>query len=364
MRIWWYIAFQFLKNIIAILILVLLIYFILTYMEESQRYFDKYDVPHNVIFRYYFWQLPAITIQLLPFVVLVAGIITNWVLAKHGEIAALRAAGLSIMRVSFPLISIALAFMVAHFMISEFILPASSNRFYRVQYEEIEKNNAVALFTDSTWLKAINTILHFDEYDEIKQELFNVEYFKTNSEGSIVQIVHAKSGYFEENISRWVLRDTLTFNFDFQTESSLKAEIKPLYVTNVDFAPPKVLMRSSESSQISFWQLKKLIDKAEIAGANVSDRMVDLYFKLSTPFANLLFVFLTIPFALKKERNEEKYIGIVICIAASLLYWFGNISLRSFAIKGSINPIFAAWAMNFIVALLSYGLIRKLDKGQ
>lgn len=363
MRIWWYIASQYLKTAISILIFSLSLYFILTYMEESQHYFDGRDTPLKVKLLYYFWQFPAMTIQLMPFAVLIGGIITNWLFAKHGEISALRAAGLSMMRISVPMICVGLFFTTCQFILNEFVLPVSSTQFLRVKRVDVEGKKNDHVFTESTWLKAKGTVLHFKNYNEHKQELSNVEYFKSETPNSLKQIVHAKSGYFDENIGSWVLRNAIVTNFDVFSQIS-KTEIKPLYVTNVDFAPPKVLNQTSDSSQLSYWQLKKIIEDAEAAGTNVSDRIVDLYLKLSTPFANLLFVFLTIPFALRKERQEEKYIGIVICLVTALVYWFGNLALRSFAVKGSLNPLLAAWIMNILVLFLSYMLIRKLDKGQ
>ncbi|WP_397599563.1 LptF/LptG family permease [Silvanigrella sp.] len=363
MRIWWYIASQYLKTVLNILLFSLGIYFIITYMEESQHYFDGYEVSNKIKFLYYFWQIPGITIQLMPFAVLIGGILTNWMLAKHGEISALRAAGLSMMKISIPLIFVGFFFTLAQFMISELILPVSSTHYQRIRKVDVERKENEVVFTESTWLKAKGTVLHFEKYNEQKQELFNVEYFKWENQSSLKQIVHAKSGYFDENIGNWVLRNAIVTNFDISSSIS-KTEVKPIYVTNVDFAPPKVLNQSSESNQLSYWQLNKIIEDAQAAGTNVSDRIVDLYFKLSSPFANLLFVFLTIPFALRKERQEEKYIGIVICLVTALVYWFGNLALRSFAIKGSLNPLLAAWIMNILVIFLSYMLIRKLDKGQ
>ncbi len=363
MRIWWYIASQYLKSIFSILLFSLSIYFILTYMEESQHYFDGRDVSAKVKFYYYYWQVPAITLQLMPFAVLIGGIVTNWLLAKHGEISALRAAGMSMFRISIPLVAVGLFFTLSHFVLNECVIPMSTTHFLKVKKIDIEKSKKNDfVFTESKWLKSKGTILYFQKYDETKQELFEVEYFKSES-SNIKQIVHAGSAYFDDNIGNWVLRTAIVNNFNshYQLENF---EIKPYYVTNIDFAPPKVLRETSDSNQLSYWQLKKIIDDAQEAGANVSDRIVDLYLKLSTPFANLLFVFLTIPFALKKERQEEKYIGIVICIITALVYWFGNLVLKSFAIKGSINPLLAAWLMNILVLLLSFMLIRKLDKGQ
>lgn len=363
MRIWWYIASQYLKTAISILIFSLSLFFILTYMEDSQHYFDGRNISGRTLFLYYFWQLPLMTIQFMPFAVLIGGIITNWLLAKHGEISALRAAGLSIMKISIPLIFVGLFFTLSQFLLSEFVLPTSSTNFYRVRYVEVEGKKNVNVFTESTWLKSKDTILHFKKYNEEKEELFEVEYFKSEGSSHLKQIVYANSAYFDENIKTWVLRAAIATNFN-ELSKITKIDIKPLYVTNIDFAPPKVLKQSSESNQLSYWHLKKIIEEAEAAGTNVSDRIVDLYYKISGPFANLLFVFLTIPFALKKERQEEKYIGIIICLAAALIYWFGNLALRNFAIKGTINPLFAAWAMNILLATLSYTLLRKLDKGQ
>ena len=363
MRIWWYFASQYLKTTFSILILSLCLFFIITYMEDSQHYFDAYFVSNKIKILYYFWQIPTIAIQLMPFTVLIGGILTNWMLAKHGEISALRSAGLSMMKISFPFICVGMFFTLSQFMISEFILPVSSTHFLRIKKVEIEGKKNEVVFTESTWLKAEGTVLHFKKYDEHKQELFNVEYFKWENKTSLKQIVHAKSGYFDENIGNWVLRKAIVTNFDM-TSYIPKVEIKPLYVTNIDFAPPRVLNQTSDSSQLSYWQLNKIIDDAKVAGTNVSDRIVDLYLKMSLPFANLLFVFLTIPFALRKERQEEKYIGIIICLVTALIYWFGNLTLRNFAIKGELNPLFSAWIMNILVMFLSYMLIRKLDKGQ
>ncbi|BBH52862.1 LptF/LptG family permease [Fluviispira sanaruensis] len=363
MRIWVYFVSQYLKTAFGFLFFALSLYFILTYMEDSQHYFNKYKPSNSTIFFYYFWQAPSIAIQFLPFSVLISGIVTNWILAKHGEIAALRAAGLSMMKISIPLVSVGILFTAFHFTLSELILPESTTHYLKLRNVDIEKKKIDNVFTESQWLKAANTILHFHKYDEMKQELLKVEYFKGNYPKKLSEIVHAQSGYFDENIERWVLRNALVRHLD-NINTSAVTEVKPLYVTNIDFAPPKILNRESESSQLSFWQLRRLIAEAEIAGTNISDRVIDLYMKISTPFANLLFLFLTLPFALKKERQEETYIGIVICLVAALIYWFGNMALRSFALKGELNPFLAAWTMNVLVATLSYMLIRKLDKGQ
>lgn len=363
MRIWWYLASQFLKCTISVLLFALSLYLILTYMEESQHYFDGYTASLKTVFFYYFWQIPAIIIQLLPFAVLIGGIITNWLLARQGEISALRAAGCSMLQIARPLLFTGFFLSCAQFGISELLVPETSSQYLYVKHIVVENKKQGHIFTQSKWLKAENSVLHYQNYDDKKQTLEKAEFFKFNpKQASTESVVQAQNATFDEKLKLWVLHNALVTHFDPLAKIA-HTQILKTYLTNVDFAPPKVLTQNSESNQLSYWGLKQLIRDAELAGTNVSDRLVDLYFKVSSPFANLLFVFLTLPFALRKERQEDNYIGIIVCLAVALIYWFGNLSLRSLAAKGALNPMIAAWAMNVLVASVSFLLVRKLDKG-
>lgn len=364
MRIWWYLSSQFLKSILSALSFALILYFILTYMEESQHYFDDYKVPAHTLFFYYFWQIPTIFVTLLPFAILIAGIICNWVLARHGEISALRASGMSMIRISIPFLLIGFGFSILQFLVSELIIPYTSTQFQYVKTVEVEGKKNNNIFITSSWLKTKNSILHFEKYQPKTQTLTNPEFFYFEKNKSTTsQIIHAKSAYFDQEKHVWILKSALMSSFDPSTKAIAIKETA-LYTTNIAFAPPQVLKQKSESNQLSYWRLKKLIAEAQIAGTNVSDRLVDLEMKLSLPFANFLFVFLTLPFALRKERQEENYISIVICLITALIYWFGNLSLRNLAVAGTLNPFVAAWFMNLLIIFLSSVFVRKLDKGQ
>jgi lipopolysaccharide export system permease protein len=209
-----YLFFQFFKSIFAVLIFTLTIYLTLTYIEDSQFYFPDAGVPAKTIFFFYFWQLPSITIELLPFTVLVGSIITNWVLAKNGEIAALRAAGLSMLKIATPLILVGLCFTAFHFYLSELVIPYTSTQYLKVRHVDIEKLHKGNIFSESKWLRSQNSILHYDQYDEIKQKLEKPELFVYNSNGLAKDIVQAKSAYFDENINYWVLHYAIISHFN------------------------------------------------------------------------------------------------------------------------------------------------------
>jgi lipopolysaccharide export system permease protein len=363
MVIWRYLFTQFFKSILSVLFFSMALFFILTYMEESQHYFSNYHPSQKTILFYYFWQLPSILVQLLPFAVLIGALITNWILAKNGEIAAMRAAGLSVLKISVPLICVGLFFSLFQFYVDECVIPVSSSEFLKVKVNEIEKKDRDNIFSKSKWLKKDFSTLHYAKYNEYKQILEYPELFSVDINSRVTDVIQAKSAYFNSQLGFWIFEKVVQTHFNENGIVS-SVDVMPQYQSIIDFVPPSVLKQNSDSSQLSFWALKKLIDEAQLAGSNVSDRIVDLYMKVSMPFANLLFIFLTIPFALRKERQEENYIGIIFCLAVALIYWFGNLSFRNMGVKGIINPFLAAWFMNICVGMLVIILIRKLDRGQ
>jgi lipopolysaccharide export system permease protein len=366
MIIWKHLFFQFLKSILGVLLFALFIYFTITYIEERQHYFDTRSVSGETLFFYYFWQIPTITIQLLPFAVLIGAIIANWIMARHGEIAALRAAGASMMRIARPLLCVGILCALFQFAVSEFIVPYTSTELQILKTTQINNKPAENMFTESPWLKSQDDILHYKKYDAQHKTLSVPELFEFEP-GShhIKNIIHGEWASFDSTANRWVIHNARIFHFSFpkQTYIFKNDEVKT-YLTKISFAPPQILNEDEESSQVSLWQLHHIIQNAIVAGSNVSNRVVDLHLKISLPFANVLFVFLTLPFALKKERQEENYIGIIICLCAALAYWFGNLAFKNFGAKEVIHPIIAAWFMNVVLAILSYLFIRKLDKGQ
>lgn len=357
-----YLFFQYFKSALSILFFVLGIFYLVTYIEDNQFYFPGYNPDAKTIFLYYFWQLPSTIVTFAPFCVLISGIVTNWTLARHGEISALRAAGASILKISTPLLMVGILFTAFQFYLDELVIPEATIQFLKVKKVDLEKRDRDNIFIQSKWIRTTNSVLHFNQYDETKQVLQKPELFLFNTSGMAQKIVQAKWAQFDTQLGFWVFHDSLITTFD---NSSQVSNIEQLsnFVTSIDFAPPKVLTENSNSSQLSYWQLKKIIDEATSAGNNVSDRIIDLQMKLSQPFANLLFAFLSIPFAIRRERQDESYMRIILYIVVSLVFWFGNISLRNFAAKGVLNPYIAAWIMNILLLTLSIIFIRKIDKG-
>ncbi|MBX9702853.1 MAG: LptF/LptG family permease [Silvanigrellaceae bacterium] len=362
MRIWWYLAKDFFKITFLLILFSLGLFFVLTYIEDSTHYFPKYDAQGRVIFEYYFWQIPLIFTQLISFAVLIGAVVSIWLFARNGEIAALRCAGMSMYQIAIPFLCVGLFFVASQFAVNELVVPFCQKKFFEVKFVEIQGKSIENSFIKSNWLKSKNSIMHFEKFQEAARQLVDVQYYIYDNKDNLLKTVYAPLAFFDEEKGVWVLVNSSATLFN-NPNRFLTTIFDSQFETEIDFEPPKVLREKADSNQLSYLQLRSLIRQAQEAGTNVSGREIDLHLKLSAPFANFLFVFLAFPFALRKERQKETYLGFIICIAAALIYWFGNLTLRNMSVNGIVDPLIAAWAMNILLGILSFLMVRKLDKG-
>jgi lipopolysaccharide export LptBFGC system permease protein LptF len=66
---------------------------------------------------------------------------------------------------------------------------------------------------------------------------------------------------------------------------------------------------------------------------------------------------------LRRERQADTYVSIVVCLVAAIVYWVGNASMKTMAQNGLLNPVVAAWLVNVVFLAGSVVILRKLDRG-
>jgi lipopolysaccharide export system permease protein len=353
---------EFTKILVAIVVLFMFFFVVADFLDNA-RYFIKYSAPAAVVVQYYIATTPKIMVDLLPFTVLFAAIITMWIFARNGEVAAMRAAGVSVARMGAPLIGAGFVLSMGSFLAGEFIVPQSQLMLRYVETVKIRKREYDPMFLESKWVKGSEGVLHFEKFDPITKVLYSPQYYVFSSASSVKTFAYANKAYFDDAKRSWALEDSVVTNFD--GDGNVKNVIvHPALVTSVTSEPPRILREGITSDQLSYRELRDLIRLSRRAGGNLASREVDLQLKLSVPFANLLFIFLAMPFALRSERQADTYVHVVLCLLAAILYWVGNVSAKTMAQNGLLNPVVAAWSANVIFLAISIFILRKLDRGR
>jgi lipopolysaccharide export system permease protein len=359
-----YLLRQFFKTFSLLSFFFVGLFCVIDFLEKNTRYFPKYGASGRVILEFYISQVPKLFVDLLPFAVLFTTIIVLWIFARSGEISAMRAAGRSTVRICAPLILAGFLASVGSFLLREFVVPRAMTHLKKVETVKIEKSELGKMFFESNWVKGENSILHFKALNQAKQRLEGVEYYEIprGMDVSEVRTIHyARNAQFDSTKQVWVMSDVFVNRFDGRGRL-VSQEKKPVLDTNVESKPPKLLGEGVTADQIGFFELGSLIREAKKGGGALKRLEVELYQKLALPFANLIFVFFALPFALRRERQTDTYLGVLICLAAAIMYWVGNLALRNLAINGVLPPYLAAWLVTWLLLGGSFLVVRRLDK--
>jgi lipopolysaccharide export LptBFGC system permease protein LptF len=174
-------------------------------------------------------------------------------------------------------------------------------------------------------------------------------------------IVNARKAVFNSQRQVWELVDSSVSQFG-EAGELISTTQKGRYYTNVSSQPPKLLREGVSSDLVSFRELRKVLDESQSTGGSMASREVDLLQKISSPFANFLFAFFALPFALRRERQADTYIGIVVSLLVAAMYWGGAASLRTMALSGAVSSYIAAWLPPMLFMFIAGYLTVRVDR--
>jgi len=324
------------------------IYVLVSFMDL----FD--DVQQNkvkgiVVFHYYTFFTPSIVHLLTPVAVLVAVLITFGVMARHNEITAMKAAGLSIYRIVLPALALSAAICFAMFELSEYLLPPLNKR------ADQDMNVIKGRPPQSSSTNEHRWIMGSDG------RLYNFEYLQTGDEvGAVPPSLYGLSIY-DVDPANWQLRDRLyaaraVWNgMGYHLERGWRWTFAPQAVFREfteartrEIEEPRYFMREDRASDtLSFGELRDHIASLEKLGLDVTRLRVELHRKIAFPLVSLIMTMIGIPFAFVVARRGALY-GVAASLLIAIVYWATLAIFGALGDNALLPPFLAAWAPNIL----------------
>ena len=139
-----YIITQFLKNFLgalSILILIFVFHTIFTYIDElAGRGLELW-----IIFKFLFYFIPQLIPIIMPLAVVIASIMTFGAFAESYEFAAMKASGISLMRVMRPLIILMALLSIGTFFLANNVIPVAYREVYTLRSNIAKVKPAMAI---------------------------------------------------------------------------------------------------------------------------------------------------------------------------------------------------------------------------
>jgi len=207
-----YIAKAYLRMLFLCIGAFIAIYQVVDFMEKIARFTRSGGHWYHIAL-FFISKTPEIINQAAPLAVLMATLLTLGTLSMNSELTAMRSCGVSLARISAPILSIALLVSIMSLLLGELVVPRSYAQRSYIQEVLIEKKSPSAYFRQhNIWHREEGAILRASLFDPAKGELKGITFWElqpgTTQPG---RRTDASSGILEPR--GWVFRDAVVREF-------------------------------------------------------------------------------------------------------------------------------------------------------
>lgn len=353
-----YILSGFWRSVLLGLIAFAVIYVTVDINEEIDNFIDHNATPMQIA-EYYLFELPWIILLVTPVAVLLATIFSLGKLARNNELTAFISSGIPLVRVAAPLMVSALLITVLSIVFNDVLVPKTKRRAEEIMLVEIEKKKARSNFrykTDLYYQGEDHRTYYAERYDISMSMMVNVvvqEY-----EGAVLRRrIDAKKAFWDG--ARWVFVEGAIR--DFQEAGEDVVRFKRREMENLPERPEDLAKEEIEPEEMNFAELREYIEKVRRGGGAIDKYLVDLYFKFSFPFTNLIFAVIGIALSSAK-RKPSMATGFGLTLLISFTY-YGILRIgQALGHSGVMQPALAAWIGNFIFIAIGGVMLQKANR--
>jgi len=364
-----YIGWQFFLSILVALAVVLGVAGLIDLVELIRRTSEKGHVPFTVILEMTFLKLPYIAEQVMPFAVLIGGMMALTRLTRSQELVVARASGISVWQFMMP--AVLLSLVIGVFMITVFnpLSAAMISRFEQLEGRYISGRSSLFMVSSSgLWLRQVDAdgttllgkeikeyILHADRISQNDYSMTHVTIYTFDDAGAFVGRMDAEKAKLE--IGYWDLKNTAIARPGMlaQQHDSYKLPTS-LRITEIQdsFAEPRTL---------SFWELSGFIRTLEKAGFSALRHRIYWHAILSGPLLLVGMTMLAAVFSLRLPRRGRISLLILGGLVAGFSLHFLMSLFQAFGYSGSLPILLAAWAPPTIVLMAAVAILLHLEDG-
>ncbi len=325
----------------------LAVYLVLDMMERVPRFLraggDVLDIAS-----YFLWKIPEMIGQTASFSILMTTLLTLGLLSRNSEVIAMRSCGVSLFRISMPMLGMSLAICLLLLTNTELIVPESSERMMRFERVKIKKQGDNAVFRrNNIWFRSDTQILQAQLFDPQTRMLKGVSVWTVDAAMNPVSRIDADSAQLKDG--GWVLQGVSIK--DFSSGKGFSSQKKDTMDITLNLKIDDLQVLDKNADNLSYRKLKEYSESLQNGGYQAYQYLTMMHNKLSAPFAAFVMVILGIPFALRNSRSGGIALGIGASIGIGFVFFVVNAVLLSYGRSGVLPPVVAAWGANFIFVL-------------
>jgi lipopolysaccharide export system permease protein len=333
----------------------MMMYVIFDLFDNLNDFVDG-KTPLMLVVKYYLILFPSVMIRIVPISLLLAVLYSLSSLTKNNELTAMRASGVSIIRLMIPFLSVGLFFTLVVGVVHETIGPRAAYWCYNFVREQKKSDPAAVYVKQDLAIKnqVTRRIWLVGEFDIRDYRMKQIEVIQQREDTSDAKKIRAKDAQWLDG--RWWFRDLVEQVYDQDgnpmgpprfalTEEMEELTEEPSLFLN-EFKDPEFL---SSLELMDYLKTHKHRERPALARIEA-----DLHSRLAMPWTCFIVTLLGIPFGSQTGRK-----GAFLGVALSIGLFFGYYVLVNVGLgvaKSMLVPaVVGGWLPNII--FLAIGLV-------
>ena len=336
-----YFAARFVNALLASFLVVFALVAMVDYVELLRRTAALPEVDGWSVAKASLYRVPQITERILPFCVLLAGMISFLTLSRRLELVIARAAGISAWQFITPALVMALLVGIGATTIYNPVSAFLQEQSKRLQAEIFDedlggfRNNSGSGFWVRQRSAEGQSIINAQSSRQQGIRLGTITAFTFDSSGKFKERIAARTAVLERG--NWRLEEARIY------VSGSPAVNARSYLLPTNMTPEQVRESFATPETVPFWSLPLYIELADNAGLGAAGYKVQYHKLLALPFLFVSMVLLAGSVSLRFFRFGGVQKMVLSGVAAGFLLYVVSKFFEDFSKAGLLNPVAAAW---------------------
>ena len=337
-------------------------YFLLLLVTFTGIYviFDFFQILGDVVrshagvgltLNYYRYLLPQVIYTMLPLSILVATLVNFGLLTKSNELTAMKSTGLSLYRISAPVLVVAGLLSITMYFVGDMYLPETNQRQDALRNQIKGRPARTYYRPDRQWIFGQSSHIYnyrfFDPDRDVFAELSVFEFDRSTFR--MARRIYAARAFWEGHIHAWILENGWVRGLDGDRVTSyMPFSVATFREMN---EPPSYFKKEVKpSAQMSARELSGYIDELRQSGFDVVRLLVQFHTKFSYPLIGFVVALIAVAFSFEMG-SKGALSGIGLSIAIAIVFWSLSNLFEAMGNLNQLPPAMAAWSPDVLFGL-------------
>ncbi|HEY6290610.1 MAG TPA: LptF/LptG family permease [Terriglobia bacterium] len=304
-----------------------------------------------LVLDYYRYLCPYVIYVMLPLSVLVATLVNFSLLTKTNQITAIKAVGVSLYRLSLPVLAIGALLSAGMFVLGDQYLPETNQRQSAYRNEIKGRPPQTYRTPDVQWIFGQSSRIYNYRFFDPNHDVFaNLSVFEFDPVTfRMTRRLYAERAFWEPHIPGWVLEDGWARDLASGKVTAFNTFAVATF-GEISESPEYFKKEVKTSEQMSAVELRTYIQELRQGGFDVVPLSVQLNHKFSYPLIAFVVGLIGIPFSFTAGRKGA-LTGIAVSIGIAIVYWSVSSLFEAMGSLGQLPPAVAAWSPDVLFGL-------------